>query len=220
MLSAPDSASRVCGRSALLGAPGAAARPASHPGARPWVGGSALAGSIPLPASSHAVMELEFHISPVRSSSRPQVSAGSAGTRWSRRRAMVGSSLRRCGLSTASAMSGIRPLCQRRISYRDSGTSPRPAPRGRGGDRTTRRGIMTISAAVGDPEPRVRESARTARLRPAARGRRRRRNATVAQAAVFQWSWWWRAVPQSMYRGANGERGRIARRWVPSGRIL
>ena len=56
----------------------ASARPAFHPGARPPRGGPISSMSWPVRASTHATMELEFHISPVRSSSRPQVSAGTA----------------------------------------------------------------------------------------------------------------------------------------------
>ena len=90
--------------------------PATHPGARPRSGSRAREASMPLPASSHETTEFEFHISPVASSSRPQTLAGTSGTRSSRHRAARGSSLSRCGLSTASAASGIRPSGQQRTS--------------------------------------------------------------------------------------------------------
>ena len=51
--------------------------------------------------------ELEFHISPKPSSSLPQTRGGTDGTEVSRLLAVSGSSLNRCGLSTASAMSGM-----------------------------------------------------------------------------------------------------------------
>src|SRR5689334_9881354 len=54
----------------------ATARPALHPGARSWVGGPRLLTSWPLRASNQDVSELEFHMSPVCASSRPQVSTG------------------------------------------------------------------------------------------------------------------------------------------------
>ena len=81
--------------------------PASQPGARPCEGGRMAAVSWPLSARSHEVNELEFHISPAWSSSRPQVEAGNAPTRSSTRWAMSRSELRRSGLPTASAMSGM-----------------------------------------------------------------------------------------------------------------
>ncbi len=48
--------------------------------------------SRPLRAISHEVTELEFHISPARSSSRPQTGVGTVGTRSSSRRATPASS--------------------------------------------------------------------------------------------------------------------------------
>ena len=90
--------------------------PASQPGARPPAGGRIEAVSIPLRASTHAITEFEFHISPVCSSSRPQTGVGTCGTASSTRRAQPSSLLSRCGLSTASATSGIRPPRQTRIS--------------------------------------------------------------------------------------------------------
>lgn len=62
--------------------------------------------------------EFEFHISPPPSSSRPQTGVGTDATRSSTRRAVSTSTLSRRGLSTASAMSGMTPSRQRRISYR------------------------------------------------------------------------------------------------------
>jgi hypothetical protein len=40
---------------------------------------------MPVAASTHAIIELEFHISPARSSSRPQTGTGVQGTRSSAR---------------------------------------------------------------------------------------------------------------------------------------
>ena len=60
-------------------------------------------------------MELEFHMSPVYSSSRPQTGVGTDGTKSSTRRAPCGSSMTWRGLSTASATSGMKPSRQRRI---------------------------------------------------------------------------------------------------------
>jgi hypothetical protein len=62
------------------------------------------------------VSELEFHISPVRRSSRPQVTVGKHGTRSSSRRASAASWLSRLGLATASDASGMVPSCHRRTS--------------------------------------------------------------------------------------------------------
>ena len=53
--------------------------------------------------------EFEFHISPVRNSSRPHTGVGISGINSSRPRARSVSSLSRCGLSTASATSGMTP---------------------------------------------------------------------------------------------------------------
>ena len=62
-------------------------RPAAHPGARPPAGGWIASVGRPLRASSHETTELEFHISPVPSSSRPQTGVGSEPTSSRRRRA-------------------------------------------------------------------------------------------------------------------------------------
>lgn len=51
--------------------------------------------SIPLRATSQAITEFEFHISPICSSSRPHTGVGTCGTRSSRRRAIAGWSLSR-----------------------------------------------------------------------------------------------------------------------------
>ena len=58
----------------------AGTRPASHPGARPPAGGPIEAMSWPLPARSHEISELEFHMSPVRCSSSAQVAVRNRGT--------------------------------------------------------------------------------------------------------------------------------------------
>jgi hypothetical protein len=72
--------------------------------------------SIPLLAMTHAMTEFEFHISPVFNSSRPHTGVGTNETTSRTRRARASSALNRCGLSTASATSGIRPPRQSRIS--------------------------------------------------------------------------------------------------------
>jgi hypothetical protein len=79
---------------------------ARQPGARPPCGGWIESTSRPLRVISQEMMEFEFHISPVRSSSRPQTGVGTCGTSRSSRRARSASSLGRCGLSTASRTSG------------------------------------------------------------------------------------------------------------------
>ncbi len=53
--------------------------PAPHPGARPCAGRRIAGTSKPALASSHAMMELEFHISPALSSSRPHTGVGRRG---------------------------------------------------------------------------------------------------------------------------------------------
>lgn len=60
--------------------------------------------------------ELEFHISPAPSGSRPHTNVGTDGVGSSTRRAQSGSVVSRRGLSTASAMSGVTPSRQRRNS--------------------------------------------------------------------------------------------------------
>jgi hypothetical protein len=90
--------------------------PACQPGARPPDGGRIEWVAMPPRASNHAITELEFHMSPVASSSRPHTRVGTSGTRSSTRRARSSSSVSRCGLSTASSASGMRPFGQRRIS--------------------------------------------------------------------------------------------------------
>jgi hypothetical protein len=70
----------------------------------------------PLWISSQAIDELEFHISPVRSSSRPHTGFGRQPTSSRRRRATSGSSLSRWGLATASLASAITPSGQQRTS--------------------------------------------------------------------------------------------------------
>jgi hypothetical protein len=90
--------------------------PARQPGARPPCGGLIDSASIPLRAITHAITEFEFHISPVPSSSRPHTGVGTHGTTSSKRRANCSLSLRRLGLATASATSGMWPPGQSRIS--------------------------------------------------------------------------------------------------------
>ena len=70
----------------------------------------------PLRANSQAITELEFHISPVPSWSRPQTRLGRAPTNPSSRRAITGSSLSSCGLATASSTSAMTPSGQQRTS--------------------------------------------------------------------------------------------------------
>ena len=68
--------------------------------------------SCPERASAHATTEFEFHMSPARrAASRPQVNAGHLARESRGRRADPFGRLRlsRCGLSTASAMSGMCP---------------------------------------------------------------------------------------------------------------
>src|SRR5437588_13007263 len=97
--------------------------------------------SNPAPVSSQDMIELEFHISPVFASSRPQVSIGTSGTIESRYRASSRLLLSRLGLSTASLRSGMAPFRHRLSSYRNmrqrpaqaaptgpSATTPRSAP--------------------------------------------------------------------------------------------
>src|SRR5690606_7522865 len=50
--------------------------PASQPGARPPAGAATSSRGTPLRARSQEITELEFHISPVSASSRPQTSGG------------------------------------------------------------------------------------------------------------------------------------------------
>ena len=53
--------------------------PACDPGARPLGGSGIVAASSPLQARSQEITEFEFHISPARSSSRPQTGVGISG---------------------------------------------------------------------------------------------------------------------------------------------
>src|ERR671936_935975 len=76
--------------------------------------------SRPLRAINQEMMEFEFHISPVCSSSRPQTGVGTYGASSSMRSARSLSSVRHCGLSTASATSGITP------SRQDHAVAPAP----------------------------------------------------------------------------------------------
>jgi hypothetical protein len=103
-------------RATLLDARAATTTPAFQPGARPPGGGFIEPASSPARAISQAMIEFEFHISPVRSSSRPQTRIGIWGTNSRRRLASATSSLSLRGLSTASPMSGITPSRHIRIS--------------------------------------------------------------------------------------------------------
>lgn len=69
--------------------------PAAHPGARPSLGGWISFTRRPLRVKSHEMTELEFHISPMSSSSRPQTRGGTVAASLSRRCACPRSSLRR-----------------------------------------------------------------------------------------------------------------------------
>jgi hypothetical protein len=83
-----------------------ATRPANQPGARPPAGGCMAWTSSPLRASSHAMIELEFHISSTPCGRRPHTPVGTCGTRSSNLRTRCGSVLIWRGLSTASVISG------------------------------------------------------------------------------------------------------------------
>ena len=132
----------------------ATTRPAFQPGARPPDGGWIGSVSTPARTSSHEISELEFHMSPVCSSSRPHTGVGTDGTRSRTRCARARSFATRIGLATASFASGMEPPRHRRISYRNSrnrpahlvptgpsATTPRSRPRwsGIGADSITNR---------------------------------------------------------------------------------
>ena len=84
----------------------ATAIPASHPGARPLEGRAIALVSSPASVRTHEAMELQLHISPARSSSRPQVGVGTDGSRSRTRCATTGSSVTRMGAATAYCRSG------------------------------------------------------------------------------------------------------------------
>jgi hypothetical protein len=105
----------------------ATTRPAFQPGARPPTGGSNPSVSMPARARSHEISEFEFHISPVRSSSRPHTGVGTEGARSRTRCARTTSVATRTGPDTAWARSGMEPPRQRRISYRKCRNRPEPA---------------------------------------------------------------------------------------------
>ena len=94
----------------------ATAIPACQPGARPPRGGVTPPRSCPLRASSQETSEFEFHISPVRSSSRPQVGVGTSGTSASTARAATASVRIGRAPPTAASTSPIVPSRQRRTS--------------------------------------------------------------------------------------------------------
>jgi hypothetical protein len=112
-----DRRARVASRAAI-------SRPARQPGARPPDGTSMPPGSRPALAINQEITEFEFHMSPVRPSSRPHTRAGTDGTRSSTCDAWAGSSVTRTGLETASAISGMTPSRHRRTSYRKSRKRP------------------------------------------------------------------------------------------------
>jgi hypothetical protein len=91
-------------------------RPASQPGARRPDGGPISGVQIPARARSHDTSEFEFHISPPRSSSRPHVQMGNAGTSSRILDASLERLLTLTGPFTAAAMSGIVPPRQQRTS--------------------------------------------------------------------------------------------------------
>jgi len=62
------------------------------------------------------MIEFEFHISPVAASSRPQTGVGTSGSSSRTGIPISASVVRRTGLSTAAAMSGIVPSRQQRTS--------------------------------------------------------------------------------------------------------
>jgi hypothetical protein len=70
----------------------------------------------PAAATSQAIIEFEFHISPACSSSRPHTGVGTVAARSRTRWAKAGSLVSRRGPPTASARSGIVPPRQQRTS--------------------------------------------------------------------------------------------------------
>src|SRR5579872_4037479 len=94
----------------------ATAIPASHPGARPFLGGCPAADRSPAFASTQEVIEFEFHISPVCSSSRPHTGVGTSGRRSNTWRISESLTVIGTGLATACGRSGISPPSQRRTS--------------------------------------------------------------------------------------------------------
>jgi hypothetical protein len=146
---------------------------ACQPGARPPGGGLMVWVSCPLLASNHAIREFEFHISPARSSSRPQVTVGSRGlerarvgpsSRWwrfcvdcRRRRRCRGwrrpaSVVPRSG-RTASEATGGRPSPQtpRRGGGAALGRRPQPRTRDRSSERNGNGGRHLMAASRGQP---------------------------------------------------------------------
>jgi hypothetical protein len=80
MTSTGRSECALCPAQIPLGSPAATRRPAFQPGARPPGGGLIESTSSPVRAINQAMIEFEFHISPVRSSSRPQTRIDISGT--------------------------------------------------------------------------------------------------------------------------------------------
>jgi hypothetical protein len=64
----------------------------------------------------HAISEFEFHISPARSSSRPQTGTGTMAATSSTCAATPGSLVRRIDPPTAASRSGMSPSRQQRTS--------------------------------------------------------------------------------------------------------
>ena len=81
--------------------------PACHPGARPPAGGLIVERSMPPRVRAQDTTELEFHISPVLDSSRPQTGVGISVSTSSTRRAHTSDVDTQTGLPTAARMSGI-----------------------------------------------------------------------------------------------------------------
>ena len=102
----------------------AAATPAAQPGARPPLGGLICVASTPAAISSQDTSELEFHMSPHPSVSRPQVNRGTVPTRESRDCASPSASGNDTGESTADARSGRMPSAQHRTSDRKNRDLP------------------------------------------------------------------------------------------------
>ena len=103
--------------------------------------------------------EFEFHISPAASWSRPQTSAGTDGARSSTRRARRGSVVSSCGLSTASAMSGMTPLRPAAQLIAEDSQAPGPlAADGTSGDDTAFGSVVVRDRRLFDHEASLRHT--------------------------------------------------------------
>ena len=118
----------------------ATTRPADQPGARPPGGGVMVVRSCPLRASSQEMSELEFHMSPVRCSSAPQVRRGSPGAA----RGSVALGRRR-----GSCAAGCRRPRRRPGSVRRASTEPRSGRAWSGRVRAARRDLPLPRPAGG-----------------------------------------------------------------------